>query len=420
MSLSFVRGLFRRRACAPRAAGSTAQLCVESLEERYAPATIRVGPNDLIQPAINRAQAGDTIEISGKHTEQIVVTNETNHSRNNLKIVGANSHAIIAAPAKMTGGSAVVEIRGAKDVTIKCLTVAGPNLNSADPFYGILVDAGGSAKIMNNHITGIADKPLSGLQRGVGIQVGLAVPNISKGTATITCNVIDHYQKNGIQVSGAGSNACIQHNAIVGIGPTSLIAQNGVQVNDGATARIEDNCITGNSYKPEPFAATAVLLLSPGAVTVHDNSLTKNDIGVFVVQSKADVVIDDNYVASNYLIGIMLDTSSGVRVAENTLLKNGTGHAGVDGGISLFNAKGNRIENNVSQSNKGAGIYVESDSTGNTFSNNQLSGNTILDAEEHSTGNGTLKTGNTWTNNFGTKSNPKGLLKAAKSNRCDR
>jgi len=318
----------------------------------------------------------------------------------------------------MTKTSAVVEIRGAKDVSIKCLTISGPNTGSADTFYGILVHAGGSAKISNSRITSIADRPLSGVQRGVAIQIGSTIPGVSSGSATITGNRIDGYQKNGIQVSGAGSNAWIEDNAIVGAGPTTLIAQNGIQISNGATAKIKENCISGNAYKPGTFGATGILLLNPGAVTVEDNALTKNDIGIFVFRSKAAVVIDDNNASGNLLIGILIDTTNSARVSGNTASKNGSGHAGVDGGIAIFNSAGNRIEGNTSASNKGAGIYMHTDSTGNTVTGNQLNGNTLFDADDRSTGSGTVKTGNTWKNNYGKTSGPKGLLMTAtKENR---
>jgi parallel beta-helix repeat protein len=421
MSFSIVRRLFGRGMASHRSARSSVRLHLEGLEARYAPATIRVGPSASVQAAINRAHSGDTIEVIGKHQEQIVIVNEAGHSRNFLKIVGVNDRSIIVAPPSMTNTNAVVEVRGARSVTISCLTISGPNTGTADTFYGILVHAGGSAKIANNRITSIADRPLSGAQRGVAIQVGSTVPGVSPGSATITDNFIDRYQKNGIRVSGAGSNAYIDDNAILGAGPTTLIAQNGIQISDGATAKITDNCISGNVYKPEPFAATGILLLNPGAVTVEENSLTKNDVGVFVFQSKAAVVIDDNYVVGNQLIGILLDTTSGARVTNNYTGRNGSGHAEVDGGISIFASTGNRIEGNTSDFNKGAGIYVHSDSVGNTFNNNRVRGNTIFDAEDRSTGKGTAGTGNTWRNNVGKRSNVPGILKSFDSDRdrCD-
>lgn len=424
MSVSILRRLFGQRAPSAASLPSRAsiRLSFDCLESRLAPATIRVGPADSVQAAVNRAYAGDTIEVLGKHQEQIVIANEPGHSRNNLTIVGIYDRGIIMAPPSMTKTNAVVEVRGAQGVSIKCLTISGPNTGSGDTFYGILVQAGGSAKISHNYITSIADRPLSGAQRGVAIQIGSTLPGTSTGSATITNNVIDRYQKNGIQVSGTGSNAIIEDNTIVGAGPTKLIAQNGIQISNGATARIEDNCISGNSYTPGPFGATGVLLLNPGAVTVHDNTMTKNDIGVFVFRSTAATVIDDNNISGNLLIGVMLDTTKGARITNNITSRNGSGHAAVDGGIAIFNSTGNRIESNVSEANKGAGIFVDADSSGNTLVGNNLNGNTILDADDDSTGAGTVKTGNTWTNNRGKTSGPKGLLTTAtKTNRlfCD-
>ncbi len=421
MPISVLRALFGSTSAGRSAPRRSIRLHLEDLETRYAPATIRVGPLDLIQPAINSAKAGDTVEISGKHREQIVITNETGHSRNNLKIVGTSSYSMIIAPTTMSKTNAIVEIRGATGVTIKCLTISGPDVGGPDSFYGILIQDGGNARIMNDHITTIADRPLSGSQRGVAIQVGSPNPGGSTGTANISDNVIDHYQKNGIQVTGNGSSARIVDNTIVGVGPTDLIAQNGIQISFGATAQICDNCIAGNVYKPDPFAGSGILLLSPGAVTIEDNSITKNDIGVFVFHSSADVLITQNYIANNQIIGIDLDTTKNARVTHNVTRRNGGGNPGVDGGIALFASTANRIEYNVSDFNKGSGIYVNADSTGNTFNRNEVKYNTIFDAEDRTSGNGTAKTANTWTNNFGRTSSPKGLLRSLSENPgCDR
>ena len=54
------------------------------------------------------------------------------------------------------------------------------------------------------------------------------------------------YQKGGVVVDGAGSSATIGNAVVTGIGATTQLAQNGIQVGDGAGAQIFDSRVSGN------------------------------------------------------------------------------------------------------------------------------------------------------------------------------
>ncbi len=64
------------------------------------------------------------------------------------------------------------------------------------------------------------------------------MPTSDPGTATLNNDVVSSYQKNGITVDGTGSSAAIGNVTVTGAGETTAIAQNGIQISDGATARI--------------------------------------------------------------------------------------------------------------------------------------------------------------------------------------
>jgi parallel beta-helix repeat protein len=393
---------------------------LEVLQDRVVLSTLHVGalPGEFpqIQQAVLAANPGDTIRVDpGTYTEQVTISqNSHGVTLNNLVLEGSNQSSIIQLPATAPASqqTAIVKISGATNVTLDGFTVQGPGNGPGSIGYGVEVVGGGSANITNNHITQIEDGPMSGDQNGVAILVGRKSLSTT-GTATISHNTIDGYQKGGIVVDNTGSSAEIDHNTISGAGSTVLIAQNGIQISRGATADVNHNTISGNVYAPQSDAATGILLFNPGAVTVEQNTLLNNDIGIDVFGATGPK-IDHNQVTSSTLDGIVLDATTGAFVDHNTTNNNGFADSSSnptgDGGIALLSSTNNTITQNTSNSNKGDGIYVDPASTGNTFAQNQTSGNTNLDVEDDSTGAGTAGTGNTWTKSTGQKSSPSGLV----------
>jgi parallel beta-helix repeat protein len=352
---------------------------------------------------------------AGTYPEQVKISQNTNNVRlDNLKLKGADQASIITLPTAFAGSQTtiIVEISGAQNVRIDGFTIEGPGNGTGSIGYGIEVDQGGSAIITNNHITHIRDNPFSGDQNGVGIEVGRA-STFQTGTATIDHNTIDDYQKGGIVVSNTGSSADIENNTVIGAGPTALIAQNGIQVSDGAAAEVSYNKISGNVYTLQTVVSTGILLFNPGAVTVDHNTVSKNDVGVYSFGATSPN-INHNEITRNTFNGIILDTTTGAQVKYNLTNNNGfgdlTGNPTGDGGIALFNSKNNTVDHNTSNNNKGDGVFVDSASTGNVFTYNHLNSNSIFDAEDQSVGHGTAGTGNFWDDNRGTKSSPPGLF----------
>jgi len=389
-----------------------ARLLVESLEQRLALSTLHVGSDPgeypMIQDAVNAANAGDTVRVDpGTYQEQVLISN-AGHSRDNLRLIGSNQASIIQAPAAMTGVKAIVEVTGSQNVSIEDFTIQGPGGSICGSLrYGVRVDGGGSASITDNHITQIHDSPFGGCQNGVGILVGRNVEG-QIGTAAISHNVIDDYQKGGIVVDNAGSSATIDHNTIVGVGPTALIGQNGIQISRGASAVASHNNVSANIYSPQTDSSTGFLLFNPGAVTLEHNKVSSNDVGIDVEGATGTIIVQNDVSGSTY-DGIFLLSTSGARVIQNTTNNNGSGNPG-DGGISLTTSTNNTLEQNTSKKNTGDGIFVDSTSTGNELTNNDLKGNTNFDAEDQSVGTGTAGTANTWTKNKGKTSSPSGIV----------
>jgi len=169
-------------------------------------------------------------------------------------------------------------------------------------YFGIVVagdndEAAGSGAasvdVTNNTVSAIHDLPsLSGDQHGVGIYYRACASGAS-ATGTISGNTVSGYQKGGIVVSCSGAAAAISNNTVTGVGPTTLIAQNGIQIGYGATGQVMRNTVTGNSYSGTNYASSAGILVFGGCgypittgIQIVKNTLGSatpadgNDIGV--------------------------------------------------------------------------------------------------------------------------------------------
>jgi nitrous oxidase accessory protein NosD len=321
-----------------------------------------------IQAAVDAAGPDDTVKVyPGTYREQVTVP----AGKDGLRLLGQDPRKVtIQAPATMSGSMAIVEV-DADDVTVGGFTIAGPSqgINA-----GVLIDNGGSATVLGNHITDIRDDPLSGRQSGFGVVV-------KDGSARIVANLIDQYQKGGIVVNGPGSDAEVGLNVVLGVGPTDVIGQNGIQVSEGATADVHDNYVANNIYTPQTFGSSGIILSNPGPVKVRDNVVVKNDFGVYA-DHVAGGVITGNQISKSTYDGIdLLNGTTGTLVANNESGKNGLD-----------------------------GIFVDSTSAGNTVRDNVFKNNRVYDAEDQSHGAGTSGTANTYVNNKGKTSNPPGLV----------
>jgi Right handed beta helix region len=277
-----------------------------------------------VQSAVNAASPGDTVYLCGTtpFREQVIITKS-------ITLTG-DSGATIAAPSTWAPSAGALPPQFASDglfapqalvvawghgvhVTISGLTVSGPlpgNSSCGDEEYGILVIDGASAQISQDTVTDIRDanSSLYGCQFGVGIELGSEswpTPSFSSkvvdftGTGTITHTTISGYQKNGIVVDGPGSFAQVSDNAVTGAGPAGalgqIIAQNGIQVSDGASGKVTGNTVSANQYSGTGFASADGILVFGGCgfgslaknVSVTGNTLVNNDIGVQLSNSTA-------------------------------------------------------------------------------------------------------------------------------------
>ena len=227
---------------------------------------------NTIQAAVAASTAGDTIIVCpGGYPEQVTVNKD-------LTLTG--SSATIQAPSSFAVDKNIVDITGGASVTMSDFTVSGPGSSVCDSIHtGIAVLGGPTLHLSDTTVRNSRDAPLCGSQNGEGIRVGTPrePPTPDVGHATIDNVVVTGYQKNGIVVAGTGSSAQVTNGTTVGAGKTTVIAQNGVEVINGATATVDTNVIKGDFYTPRTFTACGLLIINAGGVQASGNTYINDE-----------------------------------------------------------------------------------------------------------------------------------------------
>jgi hypothetical protein len=235
-------------------------------------------------------------------------------------------------------------------VSITGITVQAfwPGDTCDDSLYGILVGGGADLKMTNSTMNGAGAHPLNGCQGGVGIQVGAAwTTPVEVGHATLTNVTVSGYQKNGITVDGTGSTATIIDTTVTGDGATTQIAQNGIQISNGALGIIRNSSVSGNECNNDScgsdsitdYQAAGILFYGAAAgSSVTRSSVNTSDIGVYSFDTAAAMPVTANATVSN-------DTLTGDRYEAVALdqgytnVRNDT-ISGGNVGIQLIQYKG--------------------------------------------------------------------------------
>jgi parallel beta-helix repeat protein len=302
-----------------------------------------------IQQAVDASAPGDTILVCpGTYTEQVKI--DPAHSRITLRSTEVWA-AIIKAPPVLAMTEAVVHVNGARDVGILGFTITGNGTASCGPpgvAAGVLVNYKGSALIAGNHVTGIGDatQPLGGCQDGIGIQIGsytLSGGMSTPGTAAILYNLIDRYQKGGIVVNEPGSYGLVDSNRVKGVGATTRIAQNGIQIGYYAHADVQNNAVSDNIYTDptgpaDLYDSSGILLtdLADDGVRIRNNRVYQNDNGIWLTGSEItdvangygptqNIRVEKNEIWSNVHSGLFADEFTlQNRIKNNRSLNNGS------------------------------------------------------------------------------------------------
>ncbi|MGB6387279.1 MAG: right-handed parallel beta-helix repeat-containing protein [Terriglobales bacterium] len=330
-----------------------------------------------IQAAVNAVPAGTKIEVCpGTYPEQVSITKNLTL----LGIAGGSSDAaVIVTPAgglSQTGtdifGNAVaaqILVTGATAVTISHLTVDGSNNGlsgcSVDPI-GIYYQNSAGTITYNAVRDQLMDPADQGCQIGLAINVE---SNTGSPAVTISNNSVRNYDKNGITASGPGTGGgpavTVSSNTVIGIGPTSATAQNGIQIGYGATGSVTSNEVADDIYvnppcggngEPSCYGSSGILIYASSGVSVSTNTVESTQLAIVP--------------ASDPTLG----------TANNTSIK--TNHIG---GTQTFDAidlcsDGNTAETNIIYGSAQSGVHVDDECPPSTGSNNTVTKNTINEA----------------------------------------
>jgi parallel beta-helix repeat protein len=315
------------------------------------PCTVTVSGENVgdtaLQTAIDAASPGNTICVAaGVYPEQITI------STPGLTIVGAgNASTIIEPNAPLalntydydaSGGptsvpaAAIVLIEGTsgtpstgiggvalEDLQVDAAAAASSTTlaGCADGLMGVDFQAS-SGSLAGDSVTNV-EMPagLFGCQQGLAVYAYNGMFNFpsrhAPDTVNVTTSTVTAFDKNGVTCDDVGETCRASNDTITGIGPTTLIAQNGVQIAYGADAKVVAVHATGDAYSPtqnvdyfstnEGNAPAGILVFDAGnSVDIDGNTLSGDTQGISVVGTSAVNVIS-NHILEADAYGITLD-----------------------------------------------------------------------------------------------------------------
>ncbi len=383
-----------------------------------------------IQGAIDASVDGiTTIDVAaGTYDEQVVINKS-------LTLQGAGNTTIIK-PSQATASAFQLFARGTDSSNKDTAPIIGVNTNGETVnIHGFKIDGSlitstpSSAELVGifyRDTSGvIANMDISGINIHNGGGMYLVGHDATSVSLEVKDNVVSDYLKNGITANYPDMTANIHDNTVTGMGPTTSIAQNGIQIGFGATGKVKNNTVKDNvwtgiyTYSTDnnpttdttaDGAAGILLYHTSGTVEVSGNTLTNNQFGVWSVGSNA-VNIHNNDITGLAHTGNAYPTGIAVWSADQWFSYFGYNEFGTTGSIN----------NNTINSND-YGILVRDYTTGNTTepsitaSENNIAGNVLNGAWSNSSFNAEK---NWWGDKTGPENdalNPSGIGSSASDN----
>jgi hypothetical protein len=328
-----------------------------------------------IQSAVNAASANDKINVCpGTYREQVKVTKP-------LTIEGievANQHLSLIMPNGVIANStstatgnpiaAIILVDGTERVTLSHLAVDGANNGLGDCANNLVGIYYRNAFGTINDCA-VRNIKLAAAQFGCQAGFGIFVQSGGEGKAKVDIldSSVHDYQKNGIIASGEGTEVNIRQNAVSGIGPTPLIAQNGIQVSFGAKGTIDNNSVINHIYSQCTSAinctfATNIIVFESDGVRVSRNTTGNAQVNVYYQGDGGDV-INNTILQSQVLDGIDLVGNS--NRANGNSIKNSS-----FSGVYVLGNRNEVHENIINETP--VGIFEDTPSSNNHFGGNDF------------------------------------------------
>jgi len=237
-----------------------------------------------IQDGVDAVSGSVVYVAAGNYVEQVEVSSD-------VTIIGAGvGNTILTCPGAMsaffnTGANdnyPVLYIHDA-DVDVSGMTIDGAGLGNANyRFIGAaFYNAGGS--LSQAEVLDIRDTPFSGSQHGVGVYAY----NSTGGPYDLVLNEVDvtGFQKTAVALNGDGLTVDLTDIETTGAGPTSVTAQNGIQVSYGASGTLNGATISGVAYTGESWTATGLLIYAALSLDAQNVDIDGCQTSVYCIDS---------------------------------------------------------------------------------------------------------------------------------------
>lgn len=391
-------------------------------------------PCATINFAISQAATGGVIHVAAGTYLQTVTINK------NVTVNGAGAGTILEPSTPVAAGTdpdrgsptyAIVDVTPMITAKVVNLSINGAPASTFFNQFGCAADYvgvyyNGAAGTLDDVTVNNIELPtnLFGCQDGLGIYVNSPAglhANVNMSNDTVT-----NYDKNGITCDDIGTSCDISGATVTGIGPTSLIAQNGIQAYHAAKADIAGAHVSQNSYTGggNGNQATGLLLLDVGTVAAINSTVSENDVNIYLgsdgaaptpaswfvrgnsirdatdnvsggeagygdgvqIDSITDtgLTLNTNTITGSAENGVSVLSSSDVTVASNTVENNAANgiYVGGPGSFSSANSSSNHVQDNKAYNNGKVGILADTDTSANTFRGNDAGGNGSTDMQD--------------------------------------
>ncbi|HYK93490.1 MAG TPA: hypothetical protein VEY07_05550 [Thermoplasmata archaeon] len=345
--------------------------------------------NTSVQSAINSANPGWTICLgAGSFPEQLTI------ATSGLTLRGAGSGLTSIDPASVVSNTVdwdssfpqqaldtVVLVDNTTGVSLTNLAVVGTaaasSISGCSPGFVGIDYQNSSGTVSGVAVRGIELAPsLLGCQSQLGIYAytGFFSTSFVPSPAlkvTVTKTVVTSYGKNGITCNDPGLTCVLTSDTTTGIGGTSAIAQNGIQIGFGAVGQLTGNHVSADNYTGGGSTldwfgtgtqGAGILLYNPGsATTVFKSVVSQSPFAIAEYETAASsVYITGNTItgATGYAIVVNGAPGTTALIANNTVNQLATGAPGILVDNGTFNVSKNVISHTSATGTNGASQVV--------------------------------------------------------------